>query len=152
MTLAALALALATGAALLQMQAALPPLAWALTLVPLAVAAIRWRLLMVPMAFGAGFFWAAACAQWRMADWLPAELEGRDIPVVGVVSSLPALGDRSVRFELDVEAAEERVPKKLLLAWYRSSSADEAAAPLASWCIRASAGRLPCGCGARTGS
>src|SRR5918993_1587112 len=93
----------AAGAALLQLQAELPPLGWALAIVPLAVSGLRWRAIAVLAAFAAGFFWAAACAHWRMAQWLPHELEGRDIAVVGVVSSLPAIGERGVRFELDVE-------------------------------------------------
>ena len=42
-----------------------------------------------------GFFWAAALAHLRMADWLAPELEGRDLDVVGVVSSLPALSERA---------------------------------------------------------
>src|SRR4051812_29836697 len=65
-----------------------------------------------------------------MSDWLAAEFEGRDIAVVGVVSSLPAIGERSVRFELDVEGAEDgaRLPRKLLLSWYGSAFAEEEAA------------------------
>src|SRR5947207_1594720 len=100
------ALAFAAGAALLQLQATLPALAWALALVPLTMAALRWRPFAVAVAFALGFFWAAACAHWRMADWLPADLEGRDLAIVGVVSSLPAVAERSVRFEFDVEAAD----------------------------------------------
>src|SRR5690242_13914391 len=84
------ALAWAAGAALLQLQAALPPLALAWIVLALAAAALRWKMLRVPAALAAGFFWAAACAEWRMSDWLSAELEGRDIAVVGVVSGLPA--------------------------------------------------------------
>jgi competence protein ComEC len=128
------ALAFAGGAALLQMQAALPSLAWAVIVVALAIAGLRYRVLLIPAAAVAGFFWAAACAQWRMADWLAAELEGRDLAIVGVVSSLPAIAERGVRFELDVEGAEGgvRVPQKLLLAWYRTPGQEEASATLAS--------------------
>ena len=69
-----------------------------------------------------GFFWAAALRALRMADWLAPELEGRDIDVVGVVSSLPAPSERGVRFELDVESAPaaSALPGKLLLSWYRT--------------------------------
>lgn len=132
MTLAALAFA--AGAAWLQTQAGLPSLAWALMLVPLTIAAFRWRFVAVAAACAAGFFWAAACAHWRMGDWLPAELEGRDLAIVGVVSSLPALGERSVRFEFDVEGAEggARLPKKILLTWYRNSSHEDSPAILGS--------------------
>ena len=52
-----------------------------------------------------GFLWAAGYAHWRIADRLPPSLEGRDLRVTGVVASLPAAGERSVRFELDVEHA-----------------------------------------------
>jgi competence protein ComEC len=51
-----------------------------------------------------------------MADWLAPGLEGRDLEVVGVVSGLPAAGERSVRFELETESAG--VPRKLLLSSY----------------------------------
>src|SRR5436190_23747017 len=131
MTLAALAFA--AGAALLQQQAQLPWLAW-LALLPLCIglAALRWRGAAV-FALTGGFLWAAACAHWRMADWLSPELEGRDIAVVGVVSALPASMERGVRFELDVEGADVARPlKKLLLSWYGAGNAEEAAAsPLA---------------------
>src|SRR5574341_861430 len=128
MTVAAVAFAL--GAALLQLQAALPSLWW-LVLLPVCGAAIwRWPRLAAPFALFVGFLWAAAMAHWRMGDWLAPELEGRDIDVVGVVSSLPALSDRAVRFEFDVESSAERLPKKLLLAWHRNLSTEEGAALL----------------------
>jgi len=121
------ALAFAAGAALLQIQAALPALGWAVSAPLLALLSLRWRSLWVPTALAAGFFWAAACAQWRMSDWLAPQLEGRDLAVAGVVSSLPANAERSVRFELEVESAEgdARLPKKILLSWYANGSPDE---------------------------
>jgi len=121
------ALAFAAGAALLQFQASLPGFAWAATVPLLAVAGVRYRAFLVPAALAAGFFWAAGCAHWRMADWLPVELEGKDVAVVGVVSSLPALGERSVRFEFDVESGAG-LPKKLLLSWYRTAGQEDAPA------------------------
>ena len=130
MTLAALAFA--AGAALLQIQAALPALAWAWCVPLLLAIGLRYRVALVAAAFAAGFFWAAACAHWRMNDWLAPELEGRDVAVVGVVSSLPALAERSVRFEFDVEGADAkgRVPQKILLSWYRSLPQEEDSAAL----------------------
>ena len=64
-----------------------------------------------------------------MNDWLAADLEGRDLAVVGVVSSLPALVERGVRFEFDIEGAEgdARLPQKLLLSWYAAPGEEEAA-------------------------
>src|SRR5256885_4269220 len=129
MTLAALAFA--AGAALLQQQAQLPWLAW-LALLPLCIglAALRWRGAAV-FALASGFLWAAACAHWRMADWLSPELEGRDLQVVGVVAALPALGERGVRFEFDVESAEQKLPSRILLSWYRGSAYEDQPALLA---------------------
>src|SRR3989454_2079591 len=129
MTLAALAFA--AGAALLQQQAQLPWLAW-LALLPLCIglAALRWRGAAV-FALTGGFLWAAACAHWRMADWLSPELEGRDLQVVGVVAALPALGERSVRFEFDVESAEQKLPSRIQLSWYRGSAYEDQPALLA---------------------
>ncbi len=128
MTLAAVAFA--AGAALLQLQGELPSLAWMAVLLP-GLIRIRWFI--IPLAFGLGFFWAAFCAQQRMGDWLPPALEGRDIRVAGVVASLPAHAERSVRFELDTESAPggERLPQRLSLSWYRGSPfEDPEAAPL----------------------
>lgn len=121
------ALAWAAGAAVLQLQAELPPMAWAAVLL---LFLLRRRVLLLPLAFAAGFFWAAAMAHVRMADWLAPELEGRDLDVVGVVSSLPAVTERAVRFEFEVESAEQRLPKKLLLAWHRSPWVEEGPALL----------------------
>ena len=115
-------LAFAAGVVFLQTQAALPSLAWALALVPVSVWALKYKRLIPIVTFGAGFFWAAYCAELRMGEWLAPQLEGRDIEVVGVVSALPAQGERGVRFEFDVESAPrgERVPGRVLLWWYRS--------------------------------
>jgi competence protein ComEC len=115
-------LAFAAGVVLLQIQAALPSLAWALALVPVAALGLKYRRLLPIVTLGAGFFWAAYCAELRMDDWLAPQLEGRDIEVVGVVSGLPAQGERGVRFEFELESATrgERVPRRVLLWWYRS--------------------------------
>jgi competence protein ComEC len=120
-------LAFAAGVVLLQQQAALPAPAWAALLLPLFLLAFKHRVFVLALSFGAGFFWAAACAHWRMDDWLARHLEGRDIEVIGVVSSLPAQGERGTRFEFDVEwtSGGERLPRKLLLWWYRSAAFSE---------------------------
>src|SRR5437773_6419078 len=125
------ALAFAAGAALLQQQGQLPWLAW-LAFLPLCIglAALRWRGAAV-FALAGGFLWAAACAHSRMADWLSPELEGRDLQVVGVVAALPALGERSVRFEFDVESAEQKLPSRIQLSWYRGSAYEDQPALLA---------------------
>ena len=122
MTLAAIAFA--CGAAALQWQVALPAWGWVSALPACFLLAWLKPRLAIPLAFCAGFLWAAAFAHLRMDDWLSPELEGRDVAVVGVVSSLPARMERGVRFELEVESAPngEKLPAKILLSWYRSAS------------------------------
>jgi len=126
-------IAFVAGAAVLQVQAELPPLAGAFYPLLPAIAAYalgrvfgdRMRhirtVLFAAAAFGAGCFWAAALAQHRMADALPHALEGRDLRLVGVVAGLPQPFERGVRFEFDVESvtpADARVPARISLAWY----------------------------------
>ena len=130
MTLAALAFA--AGAAALQLQAELPGAAWFAALLP-CCAGLWLRPKLAPLfTLAVGFLWAAALAHLRMADWLAPELEGRDLDVVGVVSSLPALSERSVRFEFEVESVPggARLPGKLLLSWHRTPWSEEGAALL----------------------
>ena len=143
-------LSFALGIAWLQQQAALPDFARlaALLAAALACAAAAFALpgkprlaLAACSAAALGFVWAAGIAHWRIADRLDASLEGIDLTVVGVVSSLPVLGERSLRFEFDIEAAHGpetplgvRLPRRVQLAWYRSAYRDASAldAPAAS--------------------
>jgi competence protein ComEC len=74
----------------------------------------------------AGFGYAAARGQWRLADHLPEGNEGRDVEVVGVVSGLPQDFEHGQRFEFEVEDANAELPRRLALAWYK---APPAAAP-----------------------
>lgn len=137
-------IAFAVGIWWLQQQAALPDLSWAAALIPGALLLLalrgghavvrvsRWLLILAWCA-GAGFLWAAACAQWRLADALPAQWEGRDITVIGVVSSLPQAYERSLRFEFNVEevlTADARVPRHIVLSWWGSAARDDRAATL----------------------
>jgi competence protein ComEC len=122
----------AVGVWLLQQQAELPDMryAWLLALAPpcLALRAARRQsvrtiasALIGISALAAGFFWAAAFAHVRMADALPAGWEGRDIELIGVVATLPQPYERSVRFDLNVEAvltAAARVPRRVALSWW----------------------------------
>jgi competence protein ComEC len=135
MTLAALGWA--AGAALLQWQAALPAAGWALLLPVVGFVAFKRPKLAFVFTFALGFLWAALLAHHRMAGWLAPQLEGRDLQVVGVVSSLPAVGERGVRFELEIETVEgaaslpAHFPAKILLSWYRSPLYEDTPALLA---------------------
>jgi competence protein ComEC len=69
----------------------------------------------------AGAAWAASLASARLADALGAADEGRDLAVVGVIDSLPARGERSWRFEFQIEQvldAGAQVPGRVWLAWF----------------------------------
>jgi competence protein ComEC len=131
-------LSFVAGAWWLQQQAALPDSGWgwAVAALGLAAAALRPARAASRLARAAavnagclalGFSWAAGCAQLRMADALPAEWEGRDIAVVGVVASLPQVYERGVRFELDVErvlTGGARVPARVVLSWWGTPARD----------------------------
>jgi len=70
-----------------------------------------------------GFWWAALRADWRLADALPAAMEGRDVQIVGVIAGLPQHYERSVRFTFDVErviTADAVVPRRIALSWWGS--------------------------------
>ena len=76
--------------------------------------------MLVAAAAALGFVWAAGFAHLRLADELPAAIEGTDIELSGVVAGLPQALERGVRFEFDVEQAVPGVPPHISLAWYRS--------------------------------
>jgi competence protein ComEC len=118
---------------LLQQQAVLPHLGWAWLLLLCATPAfLFWRsgipnltatakILSIALFASAGFFWAAAFAQWRLADALPPEWEGRDIRLIGVIAELPQAGERGLRFTFDVEQVltpGATVPAHISLTWY----------------------------------
>jgi competence protein ComEC len=133
-------LAFAAGIWYLQQQSYLPAptllavigavalLCLALVVVGQKSAPVARRLFARPMlmigAAGLGFLWAAGFAHWRMAEELPAELEGRDIEVRGVVAGLPQELERGLRFSFDVEDAVPGVPRQISLAWYRGADSD----------------------------
>ena len=87
--------------------------------------ASRWRLLPCLLALAMlGFGSTGWRATWRLAQTLPAQLEGRDLQLVGVVARMPQLGPTGVRFVFQVEQASlagERVvvPERITLGWDR---------------------------------
>jgi competence protein ComEC len=134
-------LAFALGVCWLQQQAALPDFAAGQAWLWVFVAAVPCfafrplrRLACLAIAFVLGIAWATGWAQYRLADRLAPGLEGRDLQVIGVVSSLPAISEHSLRFEFSVEdthadphATADRLPAKLLLTWFRESEDDRTA-------------------------
>ena len=137
-------IAFAAGVWWLQQQATLPPAGWAwgfgaaLLLWPLSVirfpgrSMLRYGLTLL-LAAGVGFAWAALQAQTRLVDALPADWEGRDISLSGVVAALPLTNERSVRFEFVVEQIHTdgaQVPRRIVLSWWGTGGRDGALAEL----------------------
>ena len=118
-------LSFACGVLFLQLQPELPTLAWTGLLALSLLFFSRKKFLHVPAAFAIGFGWTLGMAHLKLADRLAPELEGRDIQVVGIVASLPAAGERGLRFEFEPESAEAKLPGRILLSWYRSPSYEE---------------------------
>ncbi len=123
----ALIIAFAGGVWWLQQQAQLPSFSagphwlWAAAAcAPLAAVARLRKPVLILASFALGVAWAAGLAHQRMADRLSPELEGQDLVVAGVVAGLPAIGERSVRFEFDVESTSAKLPPRIMLSWYRS--------------------------------
>ncbi|MDK9703544.1 MAG: DNA internalization-related competence protein ComEC/Rec2 [Sulfuritalea sp.] len=138
-------LAFACGVWLLQQQSALPQATWLAGLGSgaLLMLALQGRLrestlalrragaavLLASVAAALGFVWAGGFAHLRLAQELPAALEGRDIELTGVVAGLPQTLERGVRFEFDVERAAPGVPPHISLAWYRGRDDADDEAP-----------------------
>lgn len=104
------ALAFVAGAWVLQQFSLLPALAWGWCFLPFCL--LAWcsrtasgllRGALILLSFVCGFAWALLLGYVRMQDVLPAEWQGRDIEIIGVVSSLPVMHDRGVRYVFDVE-------------------------------------------------
>lgn len=74
-----------------------------------------------------GFCWSLFWANVQLSGLLPAKLEGKDLQLTGVVSSLPVIKGAITRFEMEVLrlAFEDQVmdgPRKLRLSWFRTQA------------------------------
>ncbi|HSN71042.1 MAG TPA: DNA internalization-related competence protein ComEC/Rec2, partial [Steroidobacteraceae bacterium] len=65
-----------------------------------------------------GFAWAWLNAAVRLAADLPPPLEGADLAITGCVATLPERATGSVRFGMDVDRTDERIPRFVELSWY----------------------------------
>lgn len=97
----------------------------------------RWRRGLVVAVLGVaalGFAATSGRAHLRLADGLPASLEGEDLRVVGTIAGLPQRGPAGVRFRFEVESAQTlqgdpvELPPALSLGWYSGWHEDAAAA------------------------
>ncbi|MGA7179310.1 MAG: DNA internalization-related competence protein ComEC/Rec2 [Thiobacillaceae bacterium] len=69
---------------------------------------------------GLGFAWAAWRADHRLSDELPAQWQGADIVLSGVIAGLPDRDTYGERFDFDVERVSTsgaRVPHHIRLSW-----------------------------------
>ncbi len=154
----ALALGVLAGTLCLQTRAMLPP-PWALGLLlvtgvlllcclpggPFRIFLIRpypariAALVIAGAALGTG--WAGLLAGHRLADALPASLEGRDLQLTGVVSGLPEQAPGGVRFRFEVEQASDdglpvQVPRLISLGWYVDDGDSPTLLPGERWQFR----------------
>lgn len=115
------------GVYLLQLQARLPDFIWAWSLAgAILLPLTRQHRLIRPMliagfACAIGFFHAAWQAEQKLADSLPAQWQGRDIEVAGIVAQLPHQTARGQRFAFDVERTltpGAHVPARIYLSSY----------------------------------
>ncbi len=129
--MAIFALCFALGVWLLQQQPVLPNFAWAWLL--LALPAVLFipqnqislrllrNLLIALLAVGGGFYHAAWRAEQRLAISLPADWQGQDIQVEGVVAELPHQHARGQRFVFAVERTltpQVQAPGRIYLSTY----------------------------------
>ncbi len=143
-----------SGVGWLQMQGALPSPAMMLTLAAFSLVLCGLvRMCRKPTAKTTIFFiagamfghvWAAGFAHYYLADELSRELEGKDIIVIGTITSLPHRFERGVRFNFAVEQAQTteknlvNLPSRIALSWYsgqgsKSRSTLDAVRPGERW-------------------
>jgi competence protein ComEC len=53
-----------------------------------------------------------------LTDRLPADLEGLEIPVTGIIASLPEQDERRVSFDFIVTTSPQTLPNNIRLSWY----------------------------------
>ncbi len=125
----ACALAFVAGAWSVTWLVALPAAGWLTLALPLLAAARYWPGLRPVAAAAVGFALAVVAAHARLAPAASPAFKGdRDVVLVGEVSGLPDIGDRRVRFRLDVAEARldgRRVaaPETVRLSWYGDARA-----------------------------
>lgn len=138
-----LVVAFALGAAWLQTQPVLPPLAWAAVLPLLGLILVAWhfmrpdfgsmrpffrsviRYLQVTLtllfAVACGFFFAAWRADMRLAETLPVHWEGRDVALTGRLIGLPESTSNGLRFVFDIARSDTPgavLPRRIQLGWF----------------------------------
>jgi competence protein ComEC len=122
-----------------QSLANLPAVEWSLLLlliVPLAIWSSKFRLIIFILI---GFLYSVLIAHDKIAGQISQTLEGKDLLVTGIVTSLPNKNSDRTRFQFDVldlselrstvtqnvapQPATDRLPRRIQLSWYRTAPA-----------------------------
>ena len=111
------ALSLLAGILLVQQLPALPAPVW-LILGVVVAGIMAWLRYWQSLFFILGVVWATGFAMIQLADRLPADLEGVEIPIQGIVSSLPERDDKRLGFDFIITSNTPTLPHKIHLSWY----------------------------------
>ena len=102
----------------------LPEASWLLVLL---VAFVSWRYVRLRWFSGllGGYLWSFLHAGLQLSAALPQELEGKELILVGAVSSIPVQQGKVTRFEVTVASLSPKetglaAPKRVRLSWYHS--------------------------------
>jgi competence protein ComEC len=98
----------------------LPDGAWLLLLLPLLLLLLIWQRLVLA-GLTAGLAWTVFQVPILLPPSMPESLIGVDQDVVLRVVGLPRAGERRQRFVAELEEADSRLPKRVLLSWYAPS-------------------------------
>ncbi len=117
-------IAFLTGIITLSFQSQLPPVGIILSLVLLTpLLLLKKQLIVLFFWYCCGFIWATVIAHQFLNTKLPTQLEGQDIVVTGVISSIPKQNSRRTNFEFTLSSVslngkDYDSPKKIILNWY----------------------------------
>ncbi len=115
-----------SGVLALQWQAGLPSVWWILFLPLVLYLSYRSSRLRLAAIIPLGFLWALLHAHLLLNHGIATELEGKNLYLEGVVSSIPDQTSERTRFEFQVEtlylnAMEYPSPGRVRLGWYRNA-------------------------------
>jgi len=118
-----LAASFLTGIVIFQQLEVLPSIFWSF-LLPFALASLLFSKRYQFVGFCVcGFLWALIRADMTLSNHLDTALEGKDVVVEGVIASMPRVGERSLRFDFDVNQLSfdnkaYASPGRIRLSWY----------------------------------
>ncbi len=117
-------IAFLTGIITLSIQSELPPVAISLSLVLLTpLLLLKKHSIVLFFWYSSGFVWATIVAHQFLNTKLPSAIEGQEILVTGIISSIPKRNSRRTNFEFTLHSVlhnnkSYNSPKKIILNWY----------------------------------